>query len=47
LAGFPVAEIALLAAATESDLVINAGRFTVASSGAGPTAGRLLHSHRV
>jgi len=47
LAGFPIAEIALLATAAESDLVINAGRFAVASGGAGPTAGRLMHSHRV
>lgn len=47
LAGFSVAEIALLAAAAESDLVIDAGRFAMASGSAGPATGRLMRGHSI
>lgn len=47
LAGLAIAEIALLATAAEPDLVIGADRLAVTRGGAGPAAGRLMHSHCV
>jgi len=47
LAGFPVAEITLLATAAEADFVVDTARLAVTSGGAGSTAGRLMHSHGV